>query len=162
MLHPTQVRSPRALSAALREDHRELERTFTRLLAKFRGGDDDEMRTCWAHLEADLSAHLAAEEHVILPRFEKEHPEAAARILREHADIRAALESLGVDLDLHALRAETAERFIDRLRQHAEYEDQVFYAWADASLSEGELQSVLSRLHALLHPPPSTKRASKT
>ena len=156
MLDPTQVSSPRVLSAALRDDHRELERTFTQLIARFHGGDYDAMRSCWVRLEAELCAHLAAEERVILPRFEKEHPEAAARILREHTDIRSSLESLGIDLDLHSLRAETAERFIDRLRRHAEYEDQAFYAWADARLNEGERQSVLGRLRALLHPQPST------
>lgn len=147
----TTINHAQSLGEALGQDHAALERTFERVIAKFNGGDAEDIRAAWEQLDAELSAHLAAEERLIIPRFRRDDPEAADRILDEHRSIRAALEMLGVDLDLHSLRAEAAAGFIAALRRHAAYEDLVLYPWADAHLTEEERLFVFKRLRALVH-----------
>jgi hemerythrin-like domain-containing protein len=114
----------------LADDHRHLERLFQDVVAACRRGDRVEMRTEWTRFEGELSSHLDLEEHEILPAFARAHLAEAQGIRDEHAAIRAALVELGIDLDLHCLRAEGVEAFIELLRAHARREEGVMYPWA--------------------------------
>jgi len=136
------------LDHALRDDHQALEVTFERVLRRFHGGDSEAIRTAWLALDEELEAHLKAEERFILPEFAKSFPVEAQRIERDHQRIRAALVELGIDLDLHLLREHAAERFVQTLREHAQYEDEVFYAWAETSLSERAQHAAIAHLRA--------------
>ncbi len=138
------------LGEALKADHVTMETEFHRALCAVQDGDPEYVRRAWLTMDADLQAHLEAEEEFILPGFEKCFPHEAARIRREHGDIRKALEQLGIELDLHTLRCETAAEFISSLRAHAQHEDELFYNWAQSQLPEAEKRSVLSRLRARL------------
>lgn len=141
---------PNELASALQADHQALEVTFEHVLTTLRGGDPEAVRQAWLAMEADVNAHLKAEEELILPGFEKTHASEAAHIRHDHAAIRAALEQLGVELDLHQLRMETADEFIRTLRRHAEREDVAFYRWAQEHLAESERRTVLGRLRGIL------------
>jgi hemerythrin-like domain-containing protein len=149
MQPPESGHTPARLDELLKSDHAALEVTFRRMIGKFGGGDPDAIRAGWQAMEQQLETHLGAEEQFMLPRFEKAYPEEAERIRVEHKQIRAALLQLGVDLDLHALRDETARAFIDALRQHAENEERLFYVWAQRELSHGERHQLLDRLRAV-------------
>jgi hemerythrin superfamily protein len=52
-------------------------------------------------------------------------------LLEDHRLIRIQLLQLGVDLDLHCLRAERVDTFVDALRAHAQREENIFYPWVD-------------------------------
>lgn len=136
------------LGEALKADHATLETEFHRALCAVRGGDPEYVRSAWLSMDADLQAHLHAEEEFILPGFEQSHPQEAAHIRRDHGEIRRALEQLGIELDLHMLRCESAEAFVASLRSHAQYEEQLFYDWAERQLPEAQKRSVLDRLRA--------------
>lgn len=138
------------LAEALKADHVALESTFEHVLTTMQGGDPESVRAAWLGMESDLLAHLKVEEELILPGFEKAFPKEAGFIREDHVAIRAALEQLGVDLDLHTLRKETADLFIEKLRKHAEREDHAFYRWAEEHLSEATRQSVFGRLRGIL------------
>lgn len=149
MQPPESGQTPARLDELLKSDHAALEITFRRMIGKFGGGDPDAIRAGWQAMEQQLEAHLGAEEQYLLPRFEKVYPEEAERIRVEHKQIRAALLQLGVDLDLHSLRDETARAFIDVLRKHAENEDRLFYAWAQRELPRGERLQLVDKLRAV-------------
>ena len=65
------------------------------------------------------------------PRPGIEHFVLAARaIIAEHANIRATVADLGLSLDLHLLRSEAVENFVQQLKAHARRENEMLYAWA--------------------------------
>ena len=117
-------------SNVLAEHHRELDAGIERLLARVRDGDPTELRPEWSAFERALSRHLEQEETEILPGFARDDAAGARAILAEHADIRSALLDIGVNLDLHLLRAEQVESFVALLRAHAKREETALYAWA--------------------------------
>ena len=114
----------------LSDDHPRLDRLFQSVIASARGGDPTTIRAEWQRFERELSAHMDEEERGILPAFAKWHDDQARSICDEHARIRSGLLELGVDLDLHCLRADRVEAFIELLRMHAAGEEAVLYPWA--------------------------------
>ena len=120
----------------LTADHRLLETLFDELLRRLALDDRDETRDAWNEFERGLTAHLDAEEKLVLPAFAFAAPEEAAAIRKEHASIRAKLLELGVAVDLHAIRWPAAAAFITELRAHATREDALMYRWAEKNLEE--------------------------
>ena len=114
----------------LSEDHQHLDRLFREIVASCQGGDYRTMRADWDRFERELSSHMDLEEREILPAFARAHPAEAQAIGDEHVLIREALTEMGVDLDLHCLRADRVERFTALLRAHARREEGLFYPWA--------------------------------
>ena len=149
-MHVAQPATRSNLREAMLTDHVSIERRLSRLVTAARMDDWDRLHAAWREVERDLSAHLAAEEELMLPRFERYDAATAAKIRAQHARIRAQLEALGVDLDLHALRVDAVEAFVARLKEHATGEERALYAWAQASLGEREKTSLLSRLKTRL------------
>lgn len=138
-----------SVARLMASDHAHLEQLFRAVMASLRGGDPEQVRRCWLELDHALERHLSLEEDVLLPGFQRAFPISAARLRREHREIRAALLSLGVDLDLHELCPASATRFIATLRSHAGYEDAVLYPWAQQNLSLPDRRSVVARLRHL-------------
>jgi hypothetical protein len=98
------------------------------------GDDPRALSQAWARFDGQLQAHLRDEETYILPAFSEASPDEARAILAEHAEIRRLATQLGVDLELHAIRAPTIEKLLERLRAHAQREDAVMYPWATSRL----------------------------
>lgn len=142
----------RAFVSLMETDHDHLERLFQSVMTCLRGADVESLRARWLELDRALQHHLTLEEELLLPRFERAFPTSAARLRREHREIREALVQFGVDLDLHELSPGSAQRFVARLRAHAAYEDGVLYPWAQQHLSDGEWHSLLGRLRHLRGP----------
>jgi hypothetical protein len=132
-------------SPSLSEHHRRLERLFEALLTQTAGGDPVTLRCEWSRFEEELLHHMEFEEVVLLPELAREDPEEAAAIRSEHAGIRRALLDLGVSLDLHALRLEAVETFVQRLRAHARREEQGLYSWSQRHPSAAVWRALLER-----------------
>lgn len=120
------------IHAMLSEDHQHLDRLFGDIVASCLRGDHVSVRPDWERFERELSSHMDLEEQEILPAFSREHRGEAEGIREEHARIRAALLEMGIDLDLHCLRAERVEAFVALLRAHARREEALLYPWASA------------------------------
>lgn len=150
----SQTATPRPVSdlrTLLSADHTRLEGVFDRLLVAFRAGDRDEAAHLWNEFDQGLEAHLTLEEEQLLPELAKRQPEEASALLREHAEIRAALSDLGIGVDLHRTNAGAVERFLRSLRAHAEREEGLFYEWANSELAPENQPSRRDRLLAALH-----------
>lgn len=118
----------------LRRDHARLDALFTELLDQFAEGNQHQMRAAWTDLDAGLTSHLDLEDRRILPLFAEVDSEEARALGAEHVRIRRLLAELGVGVDLHLVRLDSAREFIDSLRAHAQREDQLLYRWADREL----------------------------
>ncbi len=161
--------SPALLHDVLLADHRRLEALLERLLAAFVANDNMQMSSLWTELERGLLAHMETEEAQLLGRLEGPSPAVAEALLADHQRIRQQLAELGVAIDLHAIRLETARSFFDDLRAHSDREEQVLYRWADELLDAGERSAIVDGLRARLetrvsrsHPAPGREQAGKT
>lgn len=142
-----------ALTTSIRDhflaDHERLQVLFERLLSAFEANDREDMSRLWTAFESGLLAHMEMEETYLIPTLQHESGRA---LLEEHGHFRTRLSELGVALDLHAIRLETARALVDELRAHARIEDELLYQWADERLGERDRASlfdaVATRLRA--------------
>lgn len=139
-------KSPLKLYETLRGDHRRLDELFERLLNHVHVGDTALADATWTEFERGLTAHLSAEEKWLLTALERVLPAETAALRAEHEIVRAGLTEMGIELEIHTLREDTVERFIQFLRAHAAREDELLYQWADEMLAEEPRTSVIERL----------------
>ncbi|HTT72147.1 MAG TPA: hemerythrin domain-containing protein [Anaeromyxobacteraceae bacterium] len=145
--------APTSLSALLGRDHERLRVLFAQLLDEFREGDREELRTTWTAFESGLLAHLAAEERHLFPLFRKVDPEESSALLREHGEFRRTLDELGVGVDLHSVKLDVAQAFVDALTAHGRREDQRLYQWAEEGVLPAGREAVVRALaHDLAAP----------
>jgi hemerythrin-like domain-containing protein len=114
----------------LPDHHRQIEQLLDELKTLSRGDDSRALCAAWARFDRALEDHMRAEEEHLLPAFFDAHPVEARELLRDHAEIRRLVSELGVTVELHQLRADLADRLIERLREHARREDRSLYPWA--------------------------------
>jgi hemerythrin superfamily protein len=122
--------------AYLHGSHRHLERAGTKLVEAIAANDREETLLLWRDLEAQLLAHMEAEERYVLPAFAKADPGEALALLREHGKLREQLLELGVAVELHTLRQHMLDDFVALLRAHATREESLLYTWAAALLDD--------------------------
>lgn len=124
-----------SLESMLAGDHLRLDRAFQAIVMRAEGGDVQQLEAEWLAFQSALLQHLEAEERTLIPALGKDRPGEAQTLLDEHAEIRIKMLQLGVDLDLHCLRADRVEAFVEALRAHAHREENIFYPWVDRQLA---------------------------
>jgi hypothetical protein len=130
----------------LAKEHRDLEALFGALIGAFGADAREDIARLWYELDQTLTAHMALEERLILPELAKVSPTEAFELLAEHGELRHELLELGVCVDLHALRADLAGRFIARLRDHARREDGLLYRFAARHIDPRRAGELLAHL----------------
>ena len=133
----------------LSDHHRTLDERLDNLMTRAREEDPAALRTEWTAFERELSRHMELEEAEILPDFAKHDAAEAHALLSDHCAIRNALLDVGLNLDLHCLRAEAIDDFVRRLRAHAAREDAALYPWAQSQLSASGRQSIARGLKSV-------------
>jgi hemerythrin superfamily protein len=141
-------RKDSTLHAYMMRSHEQLRDQVTRLLTAMQANARADVTTLWNELDHKLLDHMEAEERFVLPAFAHVDREEATGLLREHGLIRENLLELGVDVDLHCIRYERSQEFVDLLLRHAEREERLLYRWADDRLSPGIVQAVKERVAA--------------
>lgn len=136
------------LRELLTRDHERLDRLFEELTAAFNAGARQDAERLWNEFDTGLLAHMAEEEHWLLPAMAACDAPEAAGLLREHEQIRQKLLDLGIGVELHSTRAETVCDFVEVLRGHARREDALAYRWAQRELPEAPRRLLTSRLVA--------------
>jgi hemerythrin superfamily protein len=129
MKHRAESHSKAELIRDLHDEHALLDKVFSNLVANASCDDRAGLRAAWETFERDLTAHMDIEERQLLPGFKRYSPNEARGLLEEHGRIRAALTEMGVDLDLHCLRADRVNALIQLIRAHAQREEALLYPW---------------------------------
>ena len=123
-------RSDRELRDVLCDVHDDLERVIRGVADSIRDDARDAMRDDYAEFERQLLKHLDWEEMYLLPRFERLDPDAAQTIRADHRRFRATLGEIGLEIDLHLVRAERFEQFARDLESHSKVEEAMYRALA--------------------------------
>jgi len=134
---------PRLLFA---DHHHEIESAYRALLAATYTDDPRELITQFRSFEHEILEYIGAEEEVILPAYEHYVPVDAQALRTDHEKIRERLTRIGVECDLHAIRADTLKELIAELRAHAAREDAKMYPWAQVHLPLDTRRALFVRL----------------
>ena len=118
------------------DHHRGLETLYNDLLADALSDDHRALLARWRRFESALEAHFLAEEELLLPRYAEVAPAETERLRADHGRIRQRIAQLGVDVELHQVRAGAIRILIDELRRHAFREEATLYRWAAGWLDE--------------------------
>ena len=124
------------------EHHRDLNHRLDELISRAQECDAAELRREWTAFERELLRHMEIEEAEILPGFAQHDAPGARAILADHGEIRRDLLEMGLNLDLHLLRAEAVEGFVQRLKAHARREDEALYPWAEHHVATSRWRSI--------------------
>lgn len=125
------IPAPRS-AEQLRQDHAQLEQRFEDLIKRSTLGDWRDCDAVWSAFSDQLAEHMRHEEEELLPAYADSSPEAGAvaqKLREEHTSIRHLLDSIGLDIQLHAIRAASIRRMVAMLREHAEQESRTLYLW---------------------------------
>jgi hypothetical protein len=127
----------------------ELIQTFENVLACLAvDPKQQEARGAWNMADAELRSRLRMEEELMLPILELYAPHEAVRLRTEHHQIRANLDALGVELDLHQLDSRQCASFLALLHGHSNHEARVLHPWADQSLLPHTKSDVVWRIRS--------------
>ncbi len=130
----------------MRGDHRRVESELENLMLAVQADDRDTVRTEWTTLERELSSHLEAEEHFMIPAFATVQHDEAVALLREHGQIRQALLEVGVAIELHYLQSPQLRELVELLHAHAHREESLLYPWADSWIQPAQVRLVRAHI----------------
>jgi hypothetical protein len=123
--------------------HLEIEAACLEIMSAGFADDARDLTLRWGTVERELLEHMAAEERMVFPVYQQAEPENAQDLRDEHAVLREHAFAIGVAIQLHAIRCEQLQQFVDELRAHARHEEASLYRWAQGNLD-------LSHRHTLL------------
>lgn len=121
-------------SEVLLHDHARLDQLFAALIEAFRADARGDCNRLWTEFDTGINAHLAYEEKCLFPTFQSVDANEAASLLREHHEIRALVNELGIGVDLHMINAAVVEALVEKLRAHAKREESILYRWANGNV----------------------------
>ena len=131
-------------------DHTRLDDAIDRLKSAVDGADALGLRREWEVLEQGVRAHFAFEEEALFPLLPDKEVETVQSLQAEHTAIRTQLEEIGVQVELHTLRKETADRLAEALAEHAAREERLLYDVADEASGVLGRASLIERLRLAL------------
>lgn len=132
MRKQTNTRDMAAVARRLHDDHLAFEKRFDAMCNCAEVGAWRELDADWSSFVRDIEEHLRFEEAQVFPEYSRWNPECrdlVDALSAQHAEILRLLESLGLQLQLHEIRATTIERFVELMRKHAEIENARIYPW---------------------------------
>jgi hemerythrin-like domain-containing protein len=144
----TQTEAASAIKCRFQLDHRKIEDLLWQVLLAFEDGDRESAAAVWSLFDAQLQAHMDAEERHLTPLLMRSNERACRALLEEHKHLRARLVELGTGVDLHVIRLADARTFIDELRAHAASEDKILYELADAQVAPAGRDAIVEALKA--------------
>jgi hypothetical protein len=149
-MRPSRQALAEDVRAFLRRDHARLAGLLDRFRDEPEGDGSRVRRARWRDFEAAFLGHMAAEEKYLLTAFGNAHPEEAATLRTQHAELRQLLAAAGM-----SLQAESAAltALIAALRGHASQEDCMLYVWAERAergAAEGLIRDISERARSHL------------
>ncbi|MDC0720871.1 hemerythrin domain-containing protein [Nannocystis bainbridge] len=118
----------------LHDDHVAFDQEFDDLCNFANAGAWGEVDAVWTGFIRDIENHFRFEQEQVFPEFARRGPECREMVdtlSAQHAEILQALESLGLQIQLHEIRAPAIELLVELMRRHAEVENTNIYPWLE-------------------------------
>jgi hemerythrin-like domain-containing protein len=129
-------------------DHERLSGLLVRLRAATEANERDDMLALWNELDVGLNTHLEVEEKYLFPTLARIDPAAERSLRTQHESIRKKLLDLGMRVELHTVRLDATEEFLNELAAHAMAEDQILYRFADENVDDASRGAALSTIES--------------
>ncbi|MFZ6182792.1 hemerythrin domain-containing protein [Nannocystis pusilla] len=116
----------------LHDEHVAFDQEFDDLSNFANAGAWGEVDAVWTGFTREIEDHFQFEQEQVFPGFARQSPECREMVdmlSAQHAKILQELESLGLQIQLHEIRAPTIERLVELMRKHAEVENTHIYPW---------------------------------
>jgi hypothetical protein len=127
----------------LAEHHHVIEAACRELLGRTYSDEPADLVAEYRRFEHEMLEHIAIEEELLLPAYAEHAPEDARALREDHAALRQLMYRIGIDVELHLVRAKTVDQLIAQLRAHAVREENGLYVWAaDHAPASARQQSV--------------------
>ena len=138
-MQPQEAETSRpAIGQILGQHHREIEDACLAILSAGFADEPRDLTRRWSEVEHQLLDHMTAEEHLLLPAYQRADPENAQDLRDQHARLRERAFDIGIAIQLHTIRCEQLQQFVAELRAHARNEEASLYRWADQHLGDDE------------------------
>jgi hemerythrin superfamily protein len=124
--------------------HREIEAECLEIMSAGFADDPRDLVWRWGKVERELLEHMAAEERMVFPAYQQADPENAQDLRDEHAVLREHALAIGVAIQLHTIRCEQLQHFVDEMRAHARHEEASLYRWAQGNLDASHRHTLLA------------------
>jgi len=143
-----------SVTRLLGDDHRRLDQRFAEAKRALAGGDAAGAARAFAEFRAGLERHIALEEQVLFPIFERLTGTAGGgptHVMRvEHTEMKKLMAEISSALERGSAAAELTSPFAyltARLQAHNGKEERILYPAADHAAGEaGELDGLLVAL----------------
>ena len=127
-------------------DHARLIASFHALTDAVESADAPSITRVRNAFERDLETHMESEDRHLFPLLEDTDATEVRRLWSEHRAIRKLVAELGVRADRHSLRTETTDDLVEKLRAHADRENELLYRRADQLMGPSARRAVLQWL----------------
>jgi len=124
--------------------HREIEAACLEIMSAGFADEARDLALRWGIVERELLEHMAAEERMVFPAYHQAAPKTAQALRDEHTSLREHALEIAVAVQLHAVRCEDLQRFVDELRAHARHEEASLYRWAEGNLDASHRHTLLA------------------
>ena len=149
-----EARGNPTVSALLENDHREIDALFSLVEGLIAAGNCAAAAESFRIFQKRLDAHIAAEEFVLFPAFEKATARTGpTRVMRsEHGEFRRLMVAIRAALEGRSARdpLELVQELGRSLRIHNVKEERVLYPQMDVNLDGGQLAALVTRIALVL------------
>lgn len=127
-----------AVGHVLRQHHGEIEEACLALIRAGIHSATVDLTRSWGDIELQLIDHMMAEEHFLLPSYQRDEPGRTQDLRDQHTWLRERAREIAIAIQLHSIRIEQLYEFAAELRAHAAYEERSLYRWADRAVPAEE------------------------
>jgi hemerythrin-like domain-containing protein len=141
MRKQTISRDMAGVARRLHDDHVAFDREFDDLSNFAKAGAWGEVDAVWTGFIREIEDHFRFEQEQVFPEFARrslECREMVDMLSAQHVEILRELESLGLQIQLHEIRAPTIERLVELMRKHAAVENTHIYPWLEREARDAD------------------------
>jgi len=138
--------SEMSVRQSLGSDHEAINRALSDLANAVEGADFPTILEVFRDVDRGLRAHMYGEERYLFRDYEASHPEEVRELREDHDRFHRKLDELMIQTELHTLRKESIDAFMEELRSHASKEDVTLYKWADEPVHEPQRDALFEFL----------------
>ena len=123
-----------SLAQILREEHGQIDKWFEFVVEEAGREDWHACYEAWHPFVSLVERHLQFEERYLFPALIEAEPgraQAVEALTAEHEELRAEILRLSIDIELKVRNTDQVQGIVNKLRRHAEHEEEVLYPWIE-------------------------------